>query len=457
MKKKERWVIAVVMAMVVLFSSCSVWEPDLGQDLLPPSDNVFLFYDTIFDIQVNTVRGIPILTSDIYSQSAGTKLYMLGKVEDTITGVSEASLFTQVNTSSAYYPALNTEIDSMVFSLYIDDYFGNIDEPFTIRLYEATTRIYKDSLYYYSNYEMDGAYNPDLLAEVSIYPDEADTVAILIENQAFLQKFLDVQADTALFANDSIFKDYFNGFYLTASSSASEGTMAKVGPSNVITRLSLKYANDSTEVDSTAERDFRWATFTINEFSSQKINIFEHDYTGSGVEKLLDNPEIEAPFCYVQGLAGVNTSLSFPKMDEWIEGGKVAISSAKLIFDVPPVDLTGISMENQPDRLVVYSDADSDTLSYLYDQQALLENLNDDSQFGGYLQPMSKGMFFDTTYTYQFNIGLHFQSMVDGADLDNKFRLRLYDTKRNPEISTLWSNLYTNPKRIRLEVVYIKL
>lgn len=456
MKKKEGWVIAVVMAMVVLFSSCSVWEPDLGQDLLPPSDNVFLFYDTIFDIEVNTVLGIPIMTSDIYFQGANATLFVLGKVEDSITGVSEASLFTQVNTSSSYYPALNTEIDSMVFSLYIDDYFGNTDEQFTIRLYEATSRIHKDSLYY-SNYEMDGAYNPDLLAEVTITPDDADTVAMLIENQAFIEKFLEVQADTALFANDSIFKDYFNGFYLTAFSNASEGTMAKVGPSNVITRLSLKYANDSTEVDSTAERDFRWATFTINEFSSQKINIYEHDYTGSSVEKLLDNPDIEAPFCYVQGLAGVNTSLSFTKMDEWIESGKVGISSARLVFDIPPVDLTGISLENQPDRLVVITDADGDTLSYLYDQQVLLNNLNDDSQFGGYLQPMSKGMFFDTTYTYQFNIGLHFQSMIDGADLDNKFRVQLYDTKRNPEISTLWSNLYTNPKRIRLEVVYIKL
>ena len=159
----------------------------------------------------------------------------------------------------------------------------------------------------------------------------------------------------------------------------------------------------------------------------------------------------------MQGLAGVNTALSFKNLDEWIEGGKVAITSAKLVFDLPPEDLTGISLENQPDRLVVYSDSDGDSLSYLYDQQALLENLNDDSEFGGYLQPSSKGMFFDTTYTYQFNMGLHFQSMVDGVDLDNKFRLRLYDTKRNPEISTLWSNLYTNPKRIRLEVVYIKL
>lgn len=454
MKKKDRWVIAVVMAIVVIFSSCSIWEPDLGQDLLPPSDNVFLFYDTIFDIEAYTVSGIPIETSDRYLSNG--LLYMLGKVEDTLTGVSEASLFTQFNTTAGFYPANNTEIDSIVLNLYIEEYIGNTDEQFTIRVYEATNRIHMDSSYY-SDFEMEGAYDPNLLAEISITPDDADTVQIFIENQDFYQKFLDVQTDTALFANDSLFKDYFNGLYLTASSTAGEGTMAKVGPSNPISRLSVKYANDSTEVDSTAERDFRWATFGINEYYSQKINIFEHDHRGSAVEKLLDNPDIESPFIYVQGLAGVNTALSFPKLEEWVTEGKVAINSAKLIFDLPPEELTGISLDDQPNRLVLYTDNEGDTLTYLYDHQALWEGAGDDSQFGGFLQPESKGMFFDTTYTYQFNMGLHFQSMIDGVDLENNFRLRLYETKRNPKVSSLWSNLYTNPKRIRLEVVYIKL
>ena len=125
-----------------------------------------------------------------------------------------------------------------------------MDAAFTIQLHEATERIYMDSIYY-SNYDMEGAYNPEVLAEVTITPQAGDTVPMLIQNQAFIQKFLDVQDDSALFANDSIFKDYFKGFYLTASSIAGDGAIAVVIPSNIITRLSLKYANDSTEVDST--------------------------------------------------------------------------------------------------------------------------------------------------------------------------------------------------------------
>ena len=340
MKKKDLWVFAAISASMILISSCTSWEPELGQDLLPAGDQVFLFHDTIIEVPSYTRSGIALETSD-RSLSPNTA-YLLGKMTDTITGISEASLFTQFNTSVAYRPARNTEIDSLVFSLYISDYFGNDEAPFTIQLHEATRRFYMDSVYY-SDFDMEGAYNPEILAEVTITPQKGDTVPMLIQNQNFIRKFLDVQDDSALFANDSIFKDYFNGFYLTASSSTPEGAIAKVLPSNIITRLSLKYANDSTEVDSTIERDFRWATFTVNEFSSQKINLFEHDYTGVSLEEIIDRPEVESPYCFVQGMGGVNTAFYFGNLNEWLEegGGKVAINSATMVFDVFPEKTAG--------------------------------------------------------------------------------------------------------------------
>ena len=61
------------------------------------------------------------------------------------------------------------------------------------------------------------------------------------------------------------------------------------------------------------------------------------------------------------------------------------------------------------------------------------------------------------TYTYRFNIGLHFQYMLDEEKLDNDFVLQLDDGLINPQYSKLWSNLPTNERRIRLEVVYLKL
>jgi hypothetical protein len=453
MKKEFRWDSVILSIIVLLFSSCSAWEDEMGKDLLPPGDKVFLFHDTIFEIHAYPVSGIPLETSDRTLQS--TTLYLLGSLEDTIVGTSKATVFTQFNTTATFQPGPNTEIDSMIFFLYIENFItGNGNEPFTIQLHEATERFYMDSIYY-SDYQAEGRYNPVPLAEMTVLPSSQDTVEFLIQDPAFIQKFLDVQTDTALFRNDSIFKDYFNGFYLTAFSQAPEGAMSLVGPSNKVTRLAFRFANDSTEIDTTEGRDFYWATFTINEYYSQKINVFEHDYSNTYLEGIIDRDSVEIPYCYVQGMQGVNTKFTFTGLEEWIDNGPVAINSATLVFDVLPEEFSGITLSALPGRLMVFTELDNGKLENLYDYFTVAQV--DDKRFGGILEAESKGMFYDTTYTYRFNIGLHFQAMVDGAKPDYNFRLQLYDTPKNPKISKVWSNLQGNPRRIRLEVVYLKL
>ena len=95
----------------------------------------------------------------------------------------------------------------------------------------------------------------------------------------------------------------------------------------------------------------------------------------------------------------------------------------------------------------------------IYDYYVLFANdpTQQATRFGGYKKAESMGLFNDTTYTYRFNIGLHFQSMVDGAKPDNDFILQLDDGNINPKYTTLWSNLPANERRIRLEIVYLKL
>ena len=451
---KHRMLIVLVAAALGLVSACSLWEQDLGNDLLPPRDGVFLF-DTIFGISAATVPGLPLLTSD-RSLSASTR-YMLGSLQDSIGGYSEATIFTHFNPTSSYVAAANTEIDSIVLYLYLDHYFGNTEEAFTVSVHESETRIYLDSTYY-SDFDVEGKYNPDLLAQATLFPDEdgSDTLKLVIENQDFINKFLNVQEDSALFQNDSLFKDYFKGLYLTASSTSSDGSMAAIGLSDPVSRLAVRYTNDSIEVDSTAERDFRWATFTINEYTSQKVNAFSHDYSGTPLEGILDDPSGDYPYCYVQGLGGVNTRISFDGLDEWLNGNRVAISSAALIFDVVPEKKGGLPVDDQPEKMMVFNELEDGTLRNFYDYYIIAQTGADEA-FGGRLQPESRGMFFDTTYHYRFNVGLHMQYLVDQEVPNYPVRLQVYNSAVNPKISMLWSNLLSNPGRIRLEVVYLKL
>lgn len=448
-----------MFALVGLLTSCDITNQELGTDILPAGQNINMRLDTIFEIDAYTVSGEPVVSSEsLYSPSA-TRLMMLGSTEDTIMGRSEAKVVTQFNTTGAYKVANNLEIDSLYLSIYIYDFKGDTEQDMTLSLFEFTERIYMDTTHsYYSDYDMEGKYDPVPLVQQTITPVDGTTYKLLIEDQDFLDKFLAVQNDTSIFYNDSVFKDYFNGFYITAEPLSSKGTIARLQLSDTKSRLTMRYANDSTDVDSTVERDFAYAYFGINQYSSQKINIFEHDYTGTRLAALIDDENASSPYCYVQGMAGVNTRFSFANLQEWMDQTPMIINSATLIFDVVPQEESGILYENLPDRLMTRTILEDNSYEVLYDLLVLYSNdpTQQGARFGGYKKAESQGLFSDTTYTYRFNIGLHFQYMVDGEKTDNDFILELENGNVNPLYSKLWSNLPTNERRIRLELVYLK-
>jgi hypothetical protein len=452
MKKKELWVFAAILVLAGLVSSCHINDQELGSDLLPPGDDVFLFQDTIFDIHAYPVTSTHVETSD--SDMDPEKIYLLGNWEDTIVGSAVATVITQFNTNLSFVNGPNMEIDSLMFFIYVNDYVGDRNEEITISVYELTERIYMDSTYY-SDFNPEGKFNPVPLAVKSFMPKDQDTLDFLITNQEFIDKFLALE-DSTYTRNDSIFKDYFNGLYITAESAAPDGAMARIQLASDYSLLSLKYANDSTEVDTTAGRDFRWSQFTIDEYYCQKINIFDHDFSGTYLASVMDNDSAEIPYCYVQGMAGVNTRFSFGGLDEWLAMNPVVISKASLVFDVVPEEEGGIRYEDMPGRLMMGTILGDGSFQPIYDYVVQVNNSNN-AAFGGYLKPESQGMFADTTYAYRFNVTLHFQSMVDGAKTDNDFILKTSDGRVSPKITKLWSNLPTNKQRIRLEIVYLKL
>jgi len=458
MKKKYRWGLAIIIGLISVLTSCDIGDSELGTDILPAGDNVNVYQDTIFEIDAYTMTGKPVVTSEVtYSANM---LQLLGVLEDTIIGKSEASVVTQYNTSYSYKVAENLEIDSLFLALYIYDFLGDTEQDINLSVYEYTERIYLDTAHkYYSDYEVEGKYNPVPLVQQTITPADGSTYELLIEDQDFIDKFLAVQADTNIFYNDSVFKDYFNGFYITAEPVSSKGTMARVQLASPYTRLTMKYANDSTDVDSTAERDFAYTHFTIDQYSSQKINVFEHDYTGTAISEIIDDEHANSSYCYVQGMSGVNTRFNFANLQEWMDQNPLIINSAILVFDVVPEQESGVLYDDLPDRLMTRTILEDDAYEPFYDYIVLFSNdpTQQASGFGGYKKAESKGLFSDTTYTYRFNMGLHFQSMLDGTKPDNDFILQLDNGMINPKYSKLWSNLPANERRIRLEIVYLKL
>lgn len=449
-------VLSAIFGLIVLLSSCNIGDDGLGSDVLPPGDIAEVYHDTVFEFDAYAVSGQPLVTSEVYYSA--NRLMLVGSLVDSIVGKSEGSVMTQFNATATYRVGTNLEIDSLYLALYINDFVGDLEQELNLSLYEFTERLYIDSVYY-SDFDAEGKYNPVPLAQMTITPEANQSYNLLIEDQAFIDKFLAVQADTTVFYNDSIFKDYFNGFYITAEAVSSEGTMARIQVASPLSSLTMRYANDSTDVDSTAERDFAYAYFSIDEYAAQKINLLEHDYSGTYLGEIIDDENAISPYSYVQGIGGVNTRYSFAGLQEWMDQAPIIINSAILVFDVVPEEESGILYDDLPSRMMISTLLEDNSLEQIYDYNVLWysDPTKQASRFGGYLKADSQGMFSDTTYNYRFNMGLHFQSMVDGEKTDNDFLIQVADGLVNPQFSKLWSNLPTNQQRIRLELVYLKL
>ena len=189
MKKKDLWVIVIISIMVGLISSCQISDQELGEDLLPPEDNIFVYRDTVFEINATPVSGEPLISSE--TNYDAERVLLMGNLSDTLVGVSEASFITQFNTNLAFTSGPNMEIDSLMLFLYIQDYVGDMDQEITIRVHELTERIYMDSLYY-SDFDPAGKINPVPLVEKSFMPEDETMIEFLIEDQDFQDKFDDI-------------------------------------------------------------------------------------------------------------------------------------------------------------------------------------------------------------------------------------------------------------------------
>lgn len=451
MMKKVLWVF--LAGLVLAVSSCGYDIDDLGEDILPPGDSVGVKRDTIIEIASYPMTPFPVRSSENIYEPASGRLMVIGQQEDSIFGTTRASIMTQVNTTNLYLRALNTEIDSMRLSVQVFDYLDDRDQDFIIRVYELTEPLYMDTTYY-SDHETAGAYDPAPITEFQYSPDGSEILEIPIEDRAFMDHMAMILSDTLVMENDSLFKEHFNGFYLTAESLHEQGDFVQVQLNAVSSGLDIHYRNDSTRLD--LGEPWKWVKFGIDPVYSQKIQIHEHDYTGTRLESYLDDPLAMPGHAWVQGMNGVNTRLSLSSLADWIsDTSEVIISSATLVFEVVPEEESGVLYEDLPERLMLFTALPNDSMEYVYDH---LVNMDTPSAFGGYKKAVSDGLFdTDTTYRYSFNMGLHFQYMVDGEKTDNDFILQVSNQMMDPASSLLRAAHPSKNTGLRMEIVYLEL
>jgi hypothetical protein len=444
--------IVVVLVLVFAFTACEPDRNNLGVDIFPPQDEIVVFTDTITDFEVMLVRSRPRVTSIRGISADANRQFMLGSLADTITGLSTAEIITEFSLTRQGNFGEEPLIDSLSLWLYVNDVIGDTAREMHIRVYEFLDSLSLDSVYY-TDYDVTGKYNPEPLVDTVFVPMPGAVKRFDIDNPDLLNRIIEATNPTdSVFFYNSRFQQKFNGLYITAEPLDEGSSMAMLQLANTQAGLRFKYYHDSVTV---AARDtVPMSTYFIgfNESFAQKINIFHHDYTGTALEHLIDNPDAEPPVAYVQGMTGVNVKISVPDLENYVGSGQIAVNAARLVFYVLPDSLSGISSEDYPAQLVMESQLPDGTPLQLYDQ---IIN-NNPFDFGRLNQSNEQSAFLDPLYFYSFNLGRHFQSVISGDIENNDLFIYVNQPVTTNKIIKFWSNYSYQKGGLRLELIYSK-
>jgi hypothetical protein len=387
----------------LVLSSCTKKE-DIGQELMElPGDVLGVeFTDTVSMITYSNLVD-SFKTDEI-------KVNMLGSYFDPVMGVTTAGFFTQVRlVNNDIDFGTKAVFDSIVLTLDYSFIYGEDSMAVqTIKVYEVTQDMYRDSSYY-SNSKI--AYDPQEIANLQVVFNNRDSI---YEGDAHLHAHLRLRLDDAFglkifdksgqqeLSNNEEFVKFIKGLYVTAEKRTTPGgDLAGIPLLSSYSRLAIFYHDD---------KDTMIENFVINE-NTARVQVFDHygyqDASADFINQVINGDSaLGQQTFYLQPMAGVKTALRFPHLQELVKNRKIAINKAEIILKP---DANMMDFEGPPPNIVLVKVAADG--SYLY-----TKDHGEDVQggpryfYGGWYNELEK--------EYYFTVTRHLQSILDGDEID---------------------------------------
>jgi hypothetical protein len=423
-----------------LFFACK--EPDsIGLKVQPNGDKLNVIYCDTTSLVAYTVK-------DTFIRTDNTEYNLLGSNNDPVFGKNTASFYSQVLLSTNN-PSFGTApiFDSLILSLTYANtscVYGDTNSPMTVKVYQMTQSIYNDSAYF-SNREFMTSSTP--LATKTFVPRPSDSATIgdvkyapqlrIPLSKSLLVSFSNA-TNTTSFADNTNFLQFFNGIYVTATPASGNGSIISFDLLNPNSEITLYYHN-STDTSS--------FSFVTDNGGAERINHFDHSkylYANPYLLSELTHDSIKNGnnVLYVQSMAGLQTRIEFPYIQNLVKKGKIAINKAQLV--IPVDDSADISLPYYapPYELVLVEEYEG-LDRYLVDQS------EGTSYYGG--------IYNSGTKEYVFNIALYLQRVLDGVEPNLGLYLEVWTADRP---STPNRVVIKGPKRhsgLSLNITYTKL
>lgn len=303
-----------------LLSLVSCSKPtELGLSLveLNPSE---IFETDSLTLVMQTINTDPLPTDD-------RSRWLCGSYLDPIFGKTTVGIYTNFRLTSTNASFPDATFDSLVLSIAYDSlghYGGDLNnlgvqnwEVYRIEEdIETNTEYSSDANFSLGELLGTASFTPNFYTNVEIQ-DEVEAPQVRIRLLDTLGKQL-MNPDSAIYENNSAFKEFLKGVYIRPVASANNSTIIRLFPNSVDTRLSLYYTDSSG-----TSQSFKFLT---DDDSESVLNI-EHNYEGTRVFN--NNPEDTV--VYMQGMNGPSVKIEFPHLDSL---GDVIINRAELVVYV---------------------------------------------------------------------------------------------------------------------------
>lgn len=440
----------VFLSLLLALGSCKK-EAKLGIETRPENDLIGITGIDTFQVIAKTVAGDTLRTDE-------RSTLLLGIYKDPIFGTVSSELYTQfepsipVNFGDPNKLTLDSVVLMFRFDVGASGSYGKllgqgnlVLPPLTFRAYELNEKLNIDSSY---THIRKADYNPQIIGEAIEYRAVLDSINVgngrapaqfrMRLDNAWGEKIL--KAPSSTFQNAANFQELVKGLAIIPTLSFnSEGNIYYFVPQNAFTALRLYYKVE------TESGNFNSETYDLL-IGSSSANYMRYQISrnGSPVEQAIQNPSIGAEKCYIQGMGGCYTELSFPTLMQAFENQNIVVNRAELVM---PLENTGATEYPEVPSLFIKAYDENRTKFFIVDQ---LEGAN---HIDGFVDR--------TNNQYRFVITRHVQNMISAYRRGENFNFGFVLTPTSESIQAnrvvVQGHSPTAGERIKLRILYTPL
>ena len=390
---------ALFFSAVFFLAACTRPEQNIGLEILPDEDQLFLFSSDTTTIVAHTVVEDSLRTDELSRA-------VLGNYVDPLSGQIRASMYTQVRLSTNnvdFGDISNIEVDSLVLSFkYIEDHWGPSNSQ-TFLVEELEEDIYIDSSYYHLDDLASTGINlieagdeTQIIDHTSTVQIEGDSLAPQLRlrlDKSWAEDFVALSGTETVGDNEA-WLEYFKGFKI--SSTSYDASILYIDWLDIESNLTMYYRDMNGE-----EADTTSFIFNINEQAARFTAVDRN--RGGEFAQLADMDTIDSPeTVFVQALAGSHGLISFPYLQNYNDSGSIAIAKAELILPI---------RDDYQDRLPPFALMNA----FYFDDEGFLNQIQDQDVF-----TLSIGGLYDIDENeYRFDISRYIQNLLNGNISDN--------------------------------------